>query len=155
MRSMDDHYSALQLRADHWSALREAMDGLERDEGQRAKARHTSRVEELFNALSPIEAYWAFPGLSAFTHLRRQFEQGNTADAAFSIRRIKRAMSSGAYRRRTIPIDRDDSDLEDHEEELLSPEARALAKPYFEVLFVEDMSDAEERKLRAGLREIG
>jgi arginine decarboxylase len=146
---MTDHYSALQLRADEWSALREAMDALEREQGQRATTRLTSRIQELFDGLAPIEGYWAFPGISAFNHLRRQFETGNIADAAFTVRRIKRAMSSGAYRRRTIPLDRDDAELEDHEEEaLLSPEARALAKPYFEVLFVDALNDPQERWLR-------
>jgi arginine decarboxylase len=149
MGSVKDHFSALQLRADEWSALRETMDALERQPAERQAQRLAARVHELFAALEPIEAYWAFPGIAAFNHVRRQFDQGNLADAAFTVRRIKRAMASGAYRRRTIPIDRDDSELDDHEDEaLLSPEARALTKPYFEVLFVDDLSEQQERWLR-------
>ena len=42
-------------------------------------------------------------------------------------RRVVRALTSGAYRRRTIPLVAEDSDSEDFEDEVaLSPEARAL-----------------------------
>jgi arginine decarboxylase len=152
MNAMNDHHSALQLRADQWSALRECADGLERQPSTRMATRLSARIEELFQALEPIEGYWAFPGIATFTHLRRQFEQGKIADAAFTIRRIRRAMSSGAYRRRTIPLDRDDSETEEHEDEaMLSPEARALTKPYFEVLFVDQLNEQQERWLRGSI----
>ena len=38
MQSMGDYYSAVQLRSDRWSALREKLDQLEREpEGRRSK----------------------------------------------------------------------------------------------------------------------
>jgi arginine decarboxylase len=149
---MSDHYSAQQLRADEWGALREALDALDRRPAARAEARLTARIEELFDALAPIEAYWAFPGIAAFTHVRRQFEQRKTSEAAFSVRRIRRAMASGAYRRRTIPLDRDDGDAEENEDEaLLSLEARALTKPYFEILVVDRLNEHQERWMRASM----
>jgi arginine decarboxylase len=151
--SIGDYYSAAQLRADRWSALREAVDSLGHLEPDNPDAvKFTRRAEELFDALSPIEMYWAFPGLAAFDHLRRQLEHRNWEDLAFSVRRVVRALTSGAYRRRTIPLARGEADAEDIEDEATLPvEARALARPYFEVLLVDELGEHQERWLRSSL----
>lgn len=155
MQSMSDYYSAVQLRADRWSALRENLGQLEREgEGRRAKAAH-AEVGRLFTSLAFIERYWAFPGMVAFDTMRRQFEHGKLADVAFSVRRVTRALSTGAYRRRHIPLDRDNADHDENEDEaLLSPEARSLTKPYFEVLIVDDVSEQQERWLHQNMRQM-
>jgi len=155
MQSMSDYYSAVQLRADRWGALREALELLKREpEGRRAKATRANIVE-LFDSLSLIEAYWAFPGVAAFAHMRRQYETGNTDDALFSVRRVTRALTTGAYRRRHIPLDRDVVDAEENEDEaVLSPEARALSKPYFEVMIVDDLNEHQERWLKSSLHSM-
>lgn len=67
-------------------------------------------AHELFDALSPIELYWAFPGLHAFEHLKKLLDQRNVEDLSVSVRRVARALTSGAYRRRSIPIGGDDID---------------------------------------------
>jgi arginine decarboxylase len=70
MQSMSDYYSAIQLRSDRWSALREASSALSREpEGKHAQAQ-MAKIDQLFDSLSLIEAYWAFPGVQAlvFSH---------------------------------------------------------------------------------------
>ena len=148
MESMSDYYSAVQLRSDRWSALRERLDELERaPEGRRAKAAKAA-AEKLFEALSVIERYWAFPGMAAFDHMRRQFEHGLIGEVAFAARRVTRSLGTGAYRRRQIPLERGGIEDEKDEEALLPPEARALSKPYFEVLIVDDVNEHQERWLK-------
>ncbi len=149
MQDMSDYYSAIQLRSDRWSNLRECTDALARDpQGKRASALR-EKIGLLFASLEVIEAYWAFPGMQAFEQIRRQFEHGSVEDVAFTVQRISRALTTGAYRRRHIPLDRDTADAEDHEDEaMLSPEARALTKPYFEVMIVDNVSEQQERWLR-------
>jgi arginine decarboxylase len=149
---MSDYYSAVQLRSDRWSALREGLEALARDpSGRHAKATH-QKISDLFESLALIEAYWAFPGMVAYDHMRRQFEHGKIEDVAFTARRITRALTTGAYRRRSIPLDRDSVDAEEHEDEaLLSPDARALAKPYFEVMIVDDVNEHQERWLKQNM----
>jgi arginine decarboxylase len=151
--SVGDYYSAVQLRSDRWSALRDVMDGLAHlGPDDSAAAELARRAEDLFEALTPIEMYWAFPGLAAFDHMRRQLNHRNWEDLAFSVRRVIRALTSGAYRRRTIPLARGDSDAEEIEDEATLPiEARALARPYFEVLLVGEMGEHQERWLRSSL----
>ncbi|MEZ5733699.1 MAG: ornithine decarboxylase [Paracoccaceae bacterium] len=152
MQSMSDYYSAVQLRADRWSGLREALDFLARDpDGKHAKTTRQT-IAKLYDSLALIEAYWAFPGVAAFDYMRRQFEHGNIDDVAFSTRRVTRALTTGAYRRRQIPLDRDSADADEHDDEaLLSPEARALTKPYFEVMIVDDVNEHQERWLRSNM----
>ncbi|SEW37798.1 arginine decarboxylase [Aliiroseovarius sediminilitoris] len=149
MQSVSDYYSALQLRSDRWSALRDATAALSRDaEGEKSK-QLIGKIGQLFDSLSLIEAYWAFPGMQAFDVIRRQFEHRKYDDVAFSVQRITRALTTGAYRRRQVPLERDSVDADEHEDEVVqSLEARALTKPYFEVLVVDDLNEHQERWLK-------
>ena len=151
--SIRDYYSATQLRADRWSALREAAEGLAlHGREKRQSQKLLSTAEHLFDVLEPIELYWAFPGIHAFEHLRRLLVNGNVDDLSICVRRIARALTSGAYRRRSIPLSSDEIDNEDYEDEAsLAPEARALGRPYFEVLIVDDVTEHQERFLRQNL----
>lgn len=86
--SIGDYYSATQLRADRWSALRECVEslrlkGVDRPSGQRL----IETAEGLFRSLAPIESYWAFPGHANFEHLRRLLEMRNIDDLSISVRR--------------------------------------------------------------------
>ncbi|MCK8464067.1 aminotransferase class I/II-fold pyridoxal phosphate-dependent enzyme [Aliiroseovarius sp. S1339] len=149
MQSVSDYYSAIQLRSDRWSALRDATAALSRDaEGAKAQAL-VQQVTHLFESLALIESYWAFPGVQAFDNIRRQFEHRKYDDVAFSVQRITRALTTGAYRRRHVPLERDSVDTDEHEDEVVqSLEARALAKPYFEVMVVDDLNEHQERWLK-------
>lgn len=146
MHSVNDYYSAIQLRSDRWSELRAAVGSLSRETGVRKTAALRKQIGDLFESLARIEPYWAFPGMASFTHLRRQFEQDKIDDLAFTLTRVTRALTTGAYRRRHIPLDNDTTDSDEHDDEaMLSPEARAMTKPYFEVLIVDDVTEQQER----------
>ncbi len=150
MQSMAEYYSAVQLRADRWSALRETTEALSRPRDGANTDKTKETVAELLQQQALIEAYWAFPGLPAFDMLRRQFEHRKYDDLAFSVQRIARALTTGAYRRRHIPLERDSSDADDHDDEAMqSLEARALTKPYFEVLIVDDVNEHQERWMKS------
>ncbi|WP_458792149.1 aminotransferase class I/II-fold pyridoxal phosphate-dependent enzyme [Yoonia sp. MH D7] len=152
MDSVSDYYSATQLRTDRWSTLREVTGSLARNVPTKISANERAKAEELFESLSLIEPYWAFPGMAAFEHMRRQLEHNSFEDLAFSVHRVTRALTTGAYRRRRIPLERDTADKEEHDDEaLLSPEARAMTKPYFEVLIVDSVSEQQERWLKANV----
>jgi len=154
--SVGDYYSATQLRADRWSALREMAEsmlvhGVEGRQGSKL----LKGAEALFEALAPIELYWAFPGNHTFEHLRRLLEQRNIEDLAISVRRVARALTSGAYRRRRIPIGGDEIDNEDYEDEsALPPEERELGRPYFEVLIVHKVNEHQGAFVRNNLHRV-
>lgn len=149
MESARDYYSPTQLRTDQWSALREVTGSLGRSAPNEILADDLAKAEQLFEELALIEPYWAFPGMVAFDQMRRQLEHSSFEDLAFTVHRVTRALATGAYRRRSIPLERDSVDQEEHDDEaLLTTEARALAKPYFEVLVVDSVSEQQERWLK-------
>ncbi|MFN3261991.1 MAG: aminotransferase class I/II-fold pyridoxal phosphate-dependent enzyme [Pikeienuella sp.] len=150
--SIGDYFSATQLRADRWSALRETAEALTRHGPQGRKgAKLVAEAETLLAALGPIERYWAFPGHAAFAHLKRMLDGRQIPEFAFAARRVARALATGAYRRRHVPLMTAENEAEDIEDDTLSPGARALGRPYFEVLIVDNVTDAQERWLRASL----
>lgn len=155
MDSVSDYYSATQLRTDRWSALREVTSTLAKKSPSQITAKDRKRTQDLFDALSIIEPYWAFPGMAAFDHMRRLLDHNSFEDLAFAVHRVTRALTTGAYRRRTIPLERDSSDKDEHDDEAhLSPEARAMSKPYFEVLIVDSVSEQQERWLKKNVLQM-
>lgn len=100
------YYSAIQLRSDQWNALREQLRRLASAAASKDTSKDRTKVKELFDSLATTETYWAFPGVQGFDQMRRQFEHGNFDDAAFSVERVTRALTTGAYRRRHIPLER-------------------------------------------------
>ena len=82
MQSVNEYYSAVQLRSDRWAALREATDALAQGGNDRHIAAVKKRVEQLWTALEVIEPYWAFPGMQAFDYMRRQYASGHFEDLA-------------------------------------------------------------------------
>lgn len=105
MDSVSDYYSATQLRFDRWSALRETTTSLCREKAAQKIAALKVRINDLFEALDVIESYWAFPGMAAFDHMRRQFAHDNFDELSLGVSRVCRALTTGAYRRRTIPLE--------------------------------------------------
>ncbi len=153
--SISDYYSAVELRLDRWSALRELLQSLYETQGTgRGAARDIKAAEVIFAALRPVERYWAFPGISVFDGLRRQFENRNFDDLAHSVRRICRALSTGAYRRRSISLATDDGDGDDIDDASTPIDARALTRPYFEVLIVDDLNEQHQKWLRESLQRM-
>ncbi|MGD8679834.1 MAG: beta-eliminating lyase-related protein [Lysobacterales bacterium] len=84
-------------------------------------------------------------------HLHKLLSARDYEELAFVVRRIVRATSSGAYRRRLIPLTGEYAEGEDAADEEESPEARAYARPYFETLFVDELTAAQEKSLRTSL----
>ena len=151
----DDYYSATELRSDRWSAFKDTAKRLQaRVEAGRDVSDLRERAEAILDSLEPVEAYWAFPSKNGFDYLRLQLERGNYVEVAALATRIVRALASGAYRRRTIPIGFESADQEDAEAAEDTPEARAHARPYFEVLVVDQLSSSQERTLRANLAQM-
>lgn len=80
MHSMNDYSSAIQLRSDRWSALREASSALTRDITPEKTKVLREQCTALFASLSLIEPYWAFPGMPAFEHLQRMLNHNSFDD---------------------------------------------------------------------------
>ena len=106
---------------------------------------------ELLNILGPIERFWAFPGTQAFQRLRRLFAAGRYDRFAALAGEINRALATDSYRSSEAgDLSADDDAREGGDVHRAEPPR--TDRPYFEVLVVEDLSEAQERALREELR---
>ena len=144
-------YNSLwQFRADTWSSLQDAIDQLGgQDTGERSAEPQVEAISDLLGVLEPIERYWGFPGARAFQELLRMFAAGKYDEFAAGVGRINRALVTDSFRSGRTP-DRGGQDG------AADPDTQARgqfgsAHPYFEVLVVEDLSEAQEKALRAEL----
>ena len=105
-------------------------------------------MRELLERLEPAERWWAFPGPAAFQTAQRLFAGGKYDRLAATVARLNRALVTESYRSgRAIDLGADD-DADD-----LDPRPPDQPqRPYFEVLIVDDLSEAQERALREEIR---
>ncbi|MEM7222066.1 MAG: hypothetical protein AAF495_03750 [Pseudomonadota bacterium] len=153
--SLSGYYNASQLRADTWSRLKNLTSRLDKAQRQQARTA-TLRVEaeQALAVLEPIEHYWAFPGSNTFQHLKNLLDKEDYTLLARIVARIVRALMSNAYRRKTIPLELHGSGDDDDEYVVESEEDVQHARPYFEVLIVDNITTSQQQMLRRGLRDM-
>ena len=145
--SLSRHRSVWEMRADGWIGLVDDLGRLAtlpRDHVEWAG--RMARVRQTTAALQPVESYWAFPGGRVFGELCSWIERGELARAHQSVRRIHRMLAAQTYRHETSALD-SEGELPSQIETDSERQAQ-LARPYFEVLIVDEMTASEEDALR-------
>ncbi|MEE6178262.1 aminotransferase class I/II-fold pyridoxal phosphate-dependent enzyme [Mycobacterium sp. 050134] len=149
-------YNSLwQVRNDSWCRLEEAADRLTRPGTAGAlKDRCLAVCRELLDRLSTVEPYWAYPGSPQFALVQRLFTTGSYEKFSQAVARINRALTTESYRSGDVDnagadeLDMFPADPRQLEHQVPTPADR----PYFEVLVVEKMTEAQERALRNEVR---
>ena len=142
--------TAWQFRADAWCRLEEASDRLSTAVARgRDLAPLIELVEGLLSELRPFERYWAFPGIHVFGQTLRLFATGAYDKFGRTVAKINRALVTESFRSGVLA-----SPLEGENEALNAGAAPAEelslhrpTRPYFEVLVVATMTEAQERAL--------
>lgn len=152
--SLSDYYSAAQLRTDRWTQLKAVAIQLAATQREKTRVQLLDRARGLMAAMEPIEMYWGFPGNRGIAHLHKLLDREHTEDFAHTVARVVRALLSGSYRRHSIDLGHED-DADTDRESIEELEDIASARPYFEVLFVDDMTDNQitlQRKALMAMR---
>lgn len=149
--SLSDYYSASQLRSDRWASLKSVSAQLISTTRERSRLHCIEKARSLLTSLEPIESYWAFPGRRGLETLRKLLGREDYQGFAHLVARITKSLSSGSYRRRFIDVDQDEEHDPDREN-TDAHEEPGPARPYFEVLFVDDISSSQEESQRQALR---
>ena len=149
--SLGRYYNASQSRLDSWNRLKNICLRLAENRDRKGDK---TLIRELMDQLAPFEEYWAFPGQQNLALLSRLFESGEFDTLAKISTRIVGALMSDSYRRKHLNLlaSRDDGD--EDEEDDLEEEERSRRRPYFEVLFVDDLSLQRQRQHRDDLVEM-
>jgi arginine decarboxylase len=162
-RPRPHQYDAAQLRRDTWNDLqfhthwlREALrlgNGI--DEPKEAVAGE-------LETLRTLESFWAFPGSRMMNELTMLFEQGKYDLLSAKVKEITRLLVSDAYR--TIGPRGEEPASERHHHQHLHRDRQERVeslmdrnddiRPYFEVLFVDDIDEHEHEELRAALLDL-
>jgi arginine decarboxylase len=147
--------SVWQLRGDAWCRLEEAADRLTRPTTSgELKEEYVAICSDLLATLTPLEPYWAYPGSPQFSRVQRLFSAGSYDKFAHAVTRINRALTTESYRTGNA----EHAVLEEHD--MFPADPRQLEnqprnqpdQPYFEVLVVEAMTEAQEQALRKDVR---
>src|SRR6201986_2051711 len=149
-------YNSLwQVRSDSWCRLEESADRLTRpDTAGALKEKCISACQELLAELSTLEPYWAYPGSPQFARVQRLFTGGSYDKFSQAVARINRALTQESYRTGDVEnAGADELDMFPSDPRQLEGQTEAERdRPYFEVLVVEKMTDAQERALRNEVR---
>jgi len=149
-------YNSLwQVRSDSWCRLEEAADRLTRPTTAGAlREKCVSACQELLARLSTLEPFWAYPGSPQFARVQRLFAAGSYDKFEQEVLRINRALTAESYRSGDVDnAGADDLDMFPSDPRQLEHQpATQLDRPYFEVLVVEKMTEAQERALRNEVR---
>ncbi|MDT5352731.1 MAG: hypothetical protein QOJ56_1263 [Mycobacterium sp.] len=143
--------TAWQFRADAWCRLEEASRRLST---AAARGNDLSElvdlVEGLLSQLRPFERYWAFPGIHVFGQTARLFATGGYELFGRTVAKINRALVTESYRSGvlTSPLEGDNETLTGDDAALEVLGLHRPGRPYFELLIVATMTEAQERALR-------
>ncbi|MEQ9187703.1 MAG: ornithine decarboxylase [Cryomorphaceae bacterium] len=146
------YHSLGQLRLDHWTVLKHECAELSRcHHGSANEKRHRDKAEKVLDKLKCIERYFAFPGIAKVERLATSLKAGENVSLSNRVKEITRHLVSDVYSSdsSTFPDDDAVTEVEDFGDDQTGPR-----KNYFETMFVEDMSAADETALRRKLREL-
>ncbi len=138
--------SVWQLRGDAWRRLEEASDRLTKPTTSgELKDEYVTICRDLLATLTPLEPYWAYPGTPQFARVQRMFSAGSYDKFAHAVARINRALTTESYRTGDVEhagLDENDMFPSDPRE-LANQPVTQREQPYFEVLVVESMTEAQ------------
>jgi arginine decarboxylase len=153
-KKLDFYHSPTQMRFDTWNRLAEFASRLyEKHRRQAGNEALLERTRESITLLETFESYTAFPSQNDFNLIWQLLDQQNYALLSNVVSRIVRALTGGTYRSRRINL-RVAAELEGKNETIHYHEESGQARPYFEVLFVDESPQEEMRQLRERLREL-
>ena len=91
--------SVWQLRGDSWCRLEEASDRLTKPAASgELKAEYVAICRDLLTTLTPLEPYWAYPGMPQFSRVSRLFSAGSYDKFAHAVSQINWALTTESYR---------------------------------------------------------
>ena len=146
------YYNIGQLRIAHWNSLKNETAELARcHKGSENEKQHILTVRNLVKELGSVERFFAFPGMRRLQQLSTALSRHEHTSLAHLVTETTRQIVSDSYRSHPDFLKDDEQSMEEVEERLRQDGVR---KNYFEVLFVEDMSDADEQGLRNKFSEL-
>lgn len=146
------YYNIGQLRVDYWNDLKIQAAELARCRaGSENQKSHIGTSKQILKDLVGVERYFAFPGMNRMRNLESILSRNEFAAFANKVSETTRQLVSDSYRSHPDFLNDDETTMSEVEER---EKLDGVKKNYFEVLFVEDMSENDELALHQRLREL-
>lgn len=146
------YYNIGQLRVDYWNQLKIETSELTRcHKGSANEKIHKQKVRELLKDLSGVERFFAAPGKERLRKLENAYTGHEHASLSHMVAETTKQLVGDSYKSNSDFIDFDEHSNESAEE---NDQQTSVRKNYFEVLFVDDISEKEENKLKYRLRNL-
>ncbi|MCF8243614.1 MAG: aminotransferase class I/II-fold pyridoxal phosphate-dependent enzyme [Saprospiraceae bacterium] len=148
------HINIGQLRIDTWNSLKnEAAKLATSEKGTADCKKHLNSVEDSLKRLGNIERYFAFPGFPNLMSLKETCKQGEYVSLLRKTNDVVQLLVSDAYRNGAT-LEGVNDWVKSSKRSGIKKTNIAAEKNYFEVLFVEDLSEVAETELRQRLLEL-
>ena len=146
------YYNIGQLRVDYWNKLKIETSELTRcHKGSANEKNHKQKIKELIKDLKSVECFFAFPGKERLQKLDNAFTSHEYASLSHLVAETTRQLLGDSYKSNPDFIDFEEHSMESAEEH---EKHHNIRKNHFEVLFVDNISDQEENKLKHSLRNL-
>jgi len=152
--SVLDFFNVATNRMDSWNDLNNAAVKLRNAKASgRPLTDLENDVKDMLARGEMFESFWGYPGLAMYTDIVGLFKDGDYTGFAHTVDRVTRALMSGSYRRGQAAWNLTE---EVQDDTLHMPEyydKRDTARPYFEVLIVDDNQGlAQQKRIRENLK---
>jgi arginine decarboxylase len=147
------HYNINQLRIDLWNELKEKSSLITRVLNDGELEKRLIELNEVLQNLVSIEQYFAFPGATLVNRIVKAVKKGELKAVSNRVTEIVALLVSDNYRIHPEMMDEKYSGgyANDSKKEKISD---SIKKNYFEVLYVEDISNKEEEVLKTKVKEL-
>lgn len=135
------HFNAARLRSHTWDQLKLAAVALAEGKGSEKE------VAAILSDLLAVELYWAYPGRDTVKRLQQMLRMKEHRSLHQAVSHVVRTLVSGSFR--SDPLAQADPLSGPHE---LVEDAEKPRPNYFEVLFVDELDEAEEHALKLKFR---
>ncbi len=144
------YYNIGQLRVDYWNKLKIETSELTRcHKGSANEKAHKLKVKDLLKDLNGVECFFAFPGKERLRKFEKAFSSHEYASLSHLVAETTRQLLGDSYKSNPDFIDFEEHSMESAEEH---EQHNNIKKNHFEVLFVDNISDQDETKLKHSLR---
>lgn len=148
------HINIGQLRIDSWNLLKgQTVLLANHDNDAKSQKKCEELIKDSLEKLATLERYFAFPGLPAVQLLSESFKRGEFVSLCRKTNEIVQLLVSDSYRQ-SVTLESEVDLTKANKKNAARKSENNSNRNYFEVLFVEELSDASEFEMRRRFHEI-
>jgi len=145
-----DYFNVNQYRIDLWNLLKELSGKSNTPSTKKSTQALQEQLHAALDQLEVIEKYWAYPSINTLEHIRVQIDRKDFGLVYKTVADIVKMISSDDFKyRKTKSLSNGENGSQEHEDLVEKGHIH-----YFEVLFVDDIGQAEHEEIREKFKKI-